>query len=88
MGFQGIAETLTAAYTLFLNGIGKIRLQFFTLSISAILFIPMVLLFNYFGFGLNSLILPAIIFASFSAMLFKYQYEKVLKGYAVGIWNK
>jgi O-antigen/teichoic acid export membrane protein len=88
MGFQGIAETLTAAYTLFLNGIGKIRLQFFTLSISAILFIPMVLLFNYLGFGLNSLILPAIIFASISAILFKYQYEKVLKGYAVGIWNK
>tara|TARA_B110000003_G_C16651696_1_gene534467 strand:- start:2979 stop:4346 length:1368 start_codon:yes stop_codon:yes gene_type:complete len=88
LGVCGIAETYTSTYTLFLNGIGIIKLQFYTLLISAILFIPLVLLFNGFGFGLSSLVYPSILFALFSCLIFRIQYYKIMNGSPSGIWFK
>jgi O-antigen/teichoic acid export membrane protein len=88
LGVLGIGETYTATYSLFLNSIGKIRLQFFTLLISALLFIPLVLMLNSLGFGLISLVLPSILFAFVNSVIFKIQYNKIMNKKALGVWNK
>lgn len=88
LGILGIAETYTSTYSLFLNGIGIIKLQFYTLLASALLFIPLVLFFNNAGFGLSSLVYPSILFALFNCVVFRIQYYKIMNGKAFGIWNK
>ncbi len=88
LGILGVLETYTSTYTLFLNGIGIIKLQFYTLLVSALLFIPLVLFFNNSGFGLTSLVFPSILFALLNCIVFKIQYHKIMNGKALGIWNK
>ena len=88
LGILGIAETYTSTYTLFLNGIGVIKLQFYTLLVSTLLFIPLVLFFNDAGFGLTSLVYPSILFAFLNCVIFRIQYYKIMNGNALGIWNK
>lgn len=88
LGILGVFETYSATYTLFLNGIGIIKLQFYTLLISALLFIPLVLFFNNYGFGLASLVYPSIMFTLLSSILFRIQYQKIMTHKAIGIWNK
>lgn len=88
LGLLSIFETYTSTYTLFLNGIGKIRLQFFTLLGSALLFIPMVLIFYHYKFGLVSLVIPGIFFAIVNSVIYKVQYNKIITRNASGIWYK
>lgn len=86
LGILSIFETYTSTYSLFLNGIGKIRLQFFTLLASAIVFVPMVLIFHHYKFGLVSLVLPGILFAIVNSIIYKIQYNKIITKSASGIW--
>ena len=88
LGIFGILQMYSSIYTLFLNGIGKIRLQFFTLLFSAILFIPLVYLFYRFGFGLSSLVIPGIIFGVINSYIYRRQFSLIMQQNAKGIWNK
>jgi O-antigen/teichoic acid export membrane protein len=88
MGFLGIAETYITAYTLFLNGVGKIRLQFYSMLFFALLFLPLVYLFFRLDFGLSSLILPSMFFTLTNIVLYKRQFNLIMLNQAKGIWNR
>lgn len=88
LGISSIIGTWSSTFTLFLNGIGKIRLQFYIQSIQALLFIPLSYLFFKLDFGLSSLVIPGIIFAIFSSFIFTIQYKKIVNNKAQGIWIK
>ena len=88
LGIMGIFQMYSAIYTLFLNGIGKIRLQFYTLLVSALLFIPLVYLCYKLELGLSSLVIPGIIFGVFNCFIFKKQFDLIMQQNAKGIWNK
>lgn len=88
LGIMGVFQMYSSIYTLFLNGIGKIRLQFYTLLVSAILFIPLVYICYKLELGLSSLVIPGIIFGVFNSFIFKKQFDLIMQQNAIGIWNK
>ena len=88
LGIMGVFQMYSAIYTLFLNGIGKIRLQFYTLLVSSILFIPLVYVCYKLELGLSSLVIPGIIFGVFNSFIFKKQFDLIMQQNAKGIWNK
>lgn len=87
LGISAIIHTWMATHTLFLNGIGKIKLQLYFLGIEAVLYIPLSYLFYKIGMGLLSVILPQIIFSVFGALIFTEQYKKIINQKALGIWG-
>jgi O-antigen/teichoic acid export membrane protein len=88
LGISSIIRTWSGTFTLFLNGIGKIRLQFYINIIQASLFIPLSYLFYKLNFGLSSLVIPGIIFAIIGSFVFTIQYKKIINYKAQGIWIK
>jgi O-antigen/teichoic acid export membrane protein len=87
-GIFGIFQMYGATYSLFMNGIGKIKLQFYSLLVSALLFVPMVMLLYKLGFGLISLVIPGILINVSNSVLFRYQFRLVMLRKARGIWNR
>jgi len=88
IGISSIINTLSSTFTLFLNGIGKIRLQFYIMLGQAILFIPLSYLFYKMNFGLASIVIPGILFGVVSSFIFIGQYRRLINQRAIGIWNK
>jgi O-antigen/teichoic acid export membrane protein len=88
LGISAITKMYSATYTLFLNGIGVIKMQFIALLIQAILFVPISYVFYRFNYGLISVVLPVIFFSIGSSVLFKIQYSKIIKGVATNYWLK
>ncbi len=88
LGLSSIINMLSSTFTLFLNGIGKIRLQFYILFVQATLFIPLSYLFYKMNLGLASIVIPGILFGIAGAFIFITQYKKLINNNAVGIWNK
>ena len=88
LGISSILGTWTSTFTLFLNGIGKIRLQFYVQIFQALLFIPLSYLFYKLDFGLASLVIPGIIFATVGVFIFTIQYRKIISQTAYGVWYK
>ena len=88
---QGMIDVLNeqeGLFTLFLNGIGKIKIQFYIGLVWALLFIPITFLFYKLGFGLSSLVIPNIIIGLIKGLLFTYQYKKIICKTATGVWIK
>lgn len=88
LSISGIIHTFYNKYSLFLNGIGKIQLQFYLLGMQAILFIPLSYLFYKLNFKLSSLVVAQIILYSIMAYFMVIQYRKVINNSAKGVWNK
>ncbi|MDA3929918.1 MAG: oligosaccharide flippase family protein [Prolixibacteraceae bacterium] len=88
LGISSILSTWSSTFTLFLNGIGKIKLQFRVLFFQALLFFPLSYLFFKFNFGLSSLFIPVILFGIVGAFFFTIQFKKIINQTALGIWNK
>jgi O-antigen/teichoic acid export membrane protein len=75
-------------YTYFLNGIGKVKLQMYSLVITGILSVPLAFLFIlHFDMGASGVI--AAMFASVlpHAILSPIQFRMIINGRARGIWN-
>lgn len=85
---SNIISSWSATYSLFLNGIGKVMLQFYILIVQALLIFPITYLFYKLDLGINSLIYTQIIFFAFGAYFMYTQYKKVVNNSAKGIWNK
>jgi len=88
LGISSILSTWSSTFTLFLNGIGKIKLQFYVGTVWAVLFIPLSYFFFKLNFGLSSLVIPQIIFAVVGAFIFTVQYKKIIGKTATGVWIK
>ena len=88
LGILSIINTFSSTFTLFLNAVGKIRLQIYINVIQAISFFPLSYLFYKLNFGLPSLVIPNIIFFISGSIIFYIQYSKIINQKANGIWIK
>lgn len=76
-------------FVYFLNGVGKIRLQFYNAIITAIMNIPLSIFFaKYMNMGISGVMLSTIICISFGSVWAPVQYLKIINNKATGIWNK
>lgn len=84
-----ISHTYGGVYNIFINGVGKIRLQVLCLVVVASLYIPLVYLFiNVLNLGIISIPLAQLCSNFYSMFIAKMQYKKLISGVAKGIWNK
>jgi O-antigen/teichoic acid export membrane protein len=84
-----IITLLATPYNTFINGTGKIRLQFYSAIISTVITIPLAILFSkYCHMGPPGIILATLITTFPTMILWKIQYKKIISGKATGIWNK
>ncbi|MEL6194945.1 MAG: MATE family efflux transporter, partial [Bacteroidota bacterium] len=76
-------------FVIFINGVGKVRLQMLTSIIGAVINIPLSILFaKHLGLGSAGVILASIICLLYGPLLAPIQYKKIISKTAVGIWNK
>lgn len=76
-------------YNMFINGVGKLKLQLVSLGVSAILYFPILWVFvKVLDWGLISFPLALLVISSYSLIIAPIQYQRLLNGTAEGIWNK
>jgi len=76
-------------YVMFVNGIGKVRLQVVSSLIGGVLNIPLSIFFaSTLGLGTAGIILATIVCMLYGAVLGPIQFDKIVNGRATGIWNK
>lgn len=75
-------------FNMFINALGKLKLQMISLLIGAALFIPLALLLvNEFSLGLSGLVIAMTLANFYLPIVAPIQYFKLIKGKAKGIWN-
>jgi len=80
---------LNRPYNVFINGIGKIRLQLYTAIVSIVITIPLALLFSKtLDMGPAGVVLSTVCTTFPTMILWRIQYKKILNGKATGVWNK
>ena len=89
MGLYVIAMTVVSPYMYFLNGSGKIFLQFILSIIIIISYIPLtIILFKVFNLGVASVVIASIMSLVPFLIFMPIQYYKIINNRAKGIWNK
>lgn len=89
MALYAIVLSFGSIYVYIINGIGKVRLQFYTAIFSAILNIPLSVLFaKYCKMGPSGVMLATIVCSSYGFLLAPIQYRKIMNNNATGVWNK
>lgn len=88
LAISTILGSLSSQYTLFLNGIGKVRMQVIIGAIQAVVFIPLSYLFYSLGAGLASIALVNVVNSLLFVWVFRYQYRLLMNKTAQGVWNK
>lgn len=84
-----ICRCYGGTYNMFINGTGKIKLQSVLLAIVVVLYVPLVIFFvKVLGLGVISIPLALICADFYSLFIARKQYNKLIEGKAVGIWNK
>lgn len=80
-------QTAGTIYTSFINGIGAIRLQLVTASVSMIINIPLsILLASYLGLGIAGVIMASCLCLMYGLSFRVIQYRKIMSEKASGIW--
>jgi Na+-driven multidrug efflux pump len=78
-----------APYTYFVNGIGKVKLQMYSILLTSIINIPLsVFLAKNIGLGVSGVIVATIICILPHAIICPIQFKKIINNKAYGIWNK
>jgi O-antigen/teichoic acid export membrane protein len=74
-------------FSMFLNGVGKLKLQLYSSLFGALVNIPLAI---YLGkqIGIAGVVLSTCLLAVFSAVWSPIQYFKIINNNAKGIWNK
>lgn len=75
-------------FSVFLNGIGVLRLQLVLTVMAAVLFIPLTYLLAGLMSGIESILIAMILVNTPGLVCNKIQFDKILKGTAKGIWKK
>lgn len=90
--FMGIYFALTifyGPYTYFINGTGKVRLQMYSIIVTAAINVPLsVFLAKNMELGVSGVILATILCLIPHVILCPLQYFKIINNKAQGIWNK
>lgn len=74
-------------YRNFMNGVGKIKLQFYITTLQSILHIPLAIFFGKY-YGLTGIVIVMIIWSLMNAVWEQIQYSKIITLTANGLWNK
>ncbi len=82
-----ISSSFGSIFVFFINGTGKVFLQFLTSLIAPILFIPLALVMGKY-MGQAGLIYSSIICNVYGIFIAPMQYRKIINGNATGFWNK
>jgi Na+-driven multidrug efflux pump len=73
---------------MFINGVGKVKLQMYTSIIGAVLFILLaILLIKHTDLGIAGLVIASIISNFNGIIIAPIQYKKIINKKAKGIWN-
>ncbi len=81
--------TFGGIFNMFINGVGKISIQMYSLLVGAIIFIPISLFFiKYLHWGIESVVIASILSNFYSPFIAPIQYFKILNKKAYGIWNR
>jgi len=84
-----ITLTFGGIFVMFINGVGKIKLQMYFSVFAVVIFITAALIFiKYFHMGIKGLILAMILSNFFGIVLAPIQYKKIITYKAKGLWNK
>jgi O-antigen/teichoic acid export membrane protein len=89
IGLYVILNTFMLQFVAFINGVGKISLQFYLSIIAGLVNIPVSIYFiRYTKLGSAGVIMGTIITLIPYVIFMPYQYKKIINGNAKGIWNK
>ncbi len=87
MGIYTIIIISSTAYSYFLNGLGKLKVQTVTTVTVAVIFVPVVFSLGKL-WGIYGVVMGMCFINSLGAILNRYQVNLLLEGKANGIWNK
>lgn len=81
--------TFGGIFNMFINGVGKILVQMYSLLIGSIIFVPISIFFiKYLQWGIESVVIASILSNFYSPFIAPYQYYKIINDKAHGIWNR
>lgn len=81
--------TFGGIFNMFINGVGKILIQMYSLLVGALIFVPISIFFiKYLRWGIESVVIASILSNFYSPFIAPLQYFKILNKNAHGIWNK
>ncbi len=76
-------------FVVFINGVGKIKLQLVAGIVSTLINIPLSYFFaQTLGLGVAGVIIATIICVAYGPVLAPIQFKRIIKGTATGIWNR
>jgi O-antigen/teichoic acid export membrane protein len=88
IGFFVMISTWNNIYAMFVNGIGRIKLQLYTALIAMLLNIPLALLFTkYFGFGLSGVVLATCVSLLIAAVILPFQVHYIVRDGMKGVFE-
>lgn len=89
MAIYVLMFTFNSIFVVFINGVGKLRLQIYTAIFGICANIPLSYLFSVkLGYGMPGIIGATCISIGLSLILRPLQYNKLINGTATGVWNK
>lgn len=71
----------------FMNGVGKIRLQFYITLFEAVCHIPLAILLGK-NFGIYGIVFTMFLWSLINSIIEPIQFRKIINNKAFGIWNK
>lgn len=81
--------TFGGIFNMFINGVGKIKLQLYSAVFSAIIFYPLTyVLIKYYGMGIEGIAFAIVLTNLFSPIIAFIQAKKIINSTARGIWNE
>ncbi len=88
MGINTILQVFMHPIIMFINGVGKIKIQLITGLIVAVINIPLsIILAVHFNLGITGVILATVITRMLEFFIYPIQVYKLINGTAKGIWN-
>ncbi len=89
MAFHIIFSSYGSVYVNVLNGIGKVKIQYYIAIVSALINIPLSIFFaKNMNLGISGVILATSVCIAFGPIVAPIQYRKIINGKAKGIWNE
>ncbi len=89
MGIFAVLSNWNNLFTSFINGIGKIKLQFYSSIFVSIINIPLsIFLAKTMNMGITGVIAATCACLLITSLWAPIQFQKLIKGKAKGIWNK
>jgi O-antigen/teichoic acid export membrane protein len=74
-------------YSIFLNGVGIIRIQLMLSVVGTIIYIPLAIIFGKI-FGTPGVVFATSIINVLNLIFFIIQYKKIIRSTATGLWSK